>query len=97
MYGFGYQELLLLVVLPGILLLVGPAITYVVLLVGMMLLRSPRRVLIALWILSALLGAVELGARLSRPLSGRLSSRRCSSPPMSHFSGWRGACGSVSG
>jgi len=51
MFGLGYQELLLLLVMVAILLVIGPAVFYLIVWVCLRALKAPRRVLVALWIL----------------------------------------------
>ena len=62
MFGLGYQEFLLLIVATAILLVFAPAVFYLLVWVCLRVLKSPLRVLVALWILDtmvALLGELE--------------------------------------
>jgi len=51
MFGFGAQEFLLLLML-ALILFSGPGLFYILVWIGLNLLKSPRRVLVALWILN---------------------------------------------
>ncbi len=62
MFGLGYQELLLLIIMLALLLFVYPALFYLLVLLGMKTLKSPRRVWIALFILYSVLVFREVGA-----------------------------------
>lgn len=55
MLGLGYQELLLLVIIAGMLLFVYPAILYAFSFVCLKVLKSPRYVLLVLWVLTTAL------------------------------------------
>src|SRR5215470_9602979 len=62
MFGLGYQEFLLLIVATAILLVFAPAVFYLLVWVCLRVLKSPLRVLIALWILDTMVALVgELG------------------------------------
>ncbi len=50
MFGLGFQELLLVVLIVGIMFFVGPGIFHLVLRAGLAILKAPIRVLVALWI-----------------------------------------------
>jgi hypothetical protein len=51
MFGLGFQELLLVGVILVLFVFVNPAISYTILLLGLKILKSPGRVLIAFWVL----------------------------------------------
>jgi hypothetical protein len=64
MFGIGYQELLILVVLFVLYLLVLPAVTYLLASLFLRLLKSPRRALLAFWLLAVVVAALMYGADL---------------------------------
>jgi hypothetical protein len=58
MFGIGYQELLVLVVLFALYLLVLPAVTYLLASLFLRILKSPRRALLAFWLLAIVVAAL---------------------------------------
>lgn len=58
MFGIGYQEVLILIIL-AMLGIVGPALTYVFAWLGLKFLPSPRYVLVTFWVLNVLWVALE--------------------------------------
>jgi hypothetical protein len=58
MFGLGYQELLLIVIILALLLFVTPGLFYLLVYVLLWALKSPRLVLIALWFLGVIYGLV---------------------------------------
>jgi len=64
MFGIGFQELLLLVVLFVLYFLVLPAVTYLLASLFLGILKSPRRALLAFWLLAIVVSVLLYGADL---------------------------------
>jgi hypothetical protein len=60
-FGLGYQELILVVIILGVALLLYPAVFYLFVLIGVKVSRSPRLALLALWIIGACYVLVQAG------------------------------------
>jgi hypothetical protein len=64
MFGLGYQELLIILVIFTIFLFLNPVMMYVLSLLGLKTLRSPRRVVVAFWLLNILAVGFETSGDL---------------------------------
>ena len=72
MLGLGHQELLLIIVIFLLVLVVFPGIFYLVVYLALTLFKSPRRVLVALWLLALVLaiGDAATSNRIGSPIAG---------------------------
>jgi len=65
MFGIAYQELLILLVLFVLYLLLLPAVTYLLASLFLRILKSPRRALLAFWLLAIVVAALMYGSDLA--------------------------------
>jgi hypothetical protein len=93
MFGIGYQELLILVVLFALYLLVAPAVTYLLASLFLRILKSPRRVLLAFWLLAIVVAALTYSA--DRDLSAFIGAAILAPPGIAFSVGCLWLMGSV--